>query len=122
MVLISTIAMTATFCSHLEVNLQNRIRGIKSIFARINFIGRFGAAALSMTIIYARLSGSGILDEIKNGSAANLKENPTVMEEFIAPIALFAIILIIRTLTGSLVDIATYFQNPQYDRRPAREE
>jgi hypothetical protein len=123
MVLISMKAMTATFYNHLEVNLQKRIRGIKSIFAWMNLIGvNIGAAALSMTIIYAGLSGSGILDVITNGSAANLKENPTVMEEFIAPIALFAIILIIGAVTGSLVYIATYFQNPRYDRRITREE
>jgi hypothetical protein len=113
MVLIALKATTATFYNHLEVNLQKRIRGIRSALAWINFIGvNIGAAALAITLIYAGLAGSGILDVIISGSSTNLKENTAVMTEFIAPIAVFAVILITGALAGSIVYFATYFQNP----------
>src|SRR5215213_1540794 len=81
MILIALIATTATFYNHLEVTLQRRIRGIKSVLAWINLIGiNAGGAAVAMTIIYAGLVGSGILNLIIDGgsAAANLKENTAV--------------------------------------------
>jgi hypothetical protein len=120
MILIALIATTATFYNHLEVNLQKRIRGIKSVLAWINLIGvNAGGAAVAMTIIYAGLVGSGILDVIIGGGSTttNLQENTAVMTEFIFPIVVSADILIAGAIVGSIVYFATYFQNPHYDGR-----
>jgi hypothetical protein len=66
--LITLIAITALFYNHLEVNLQKRIRGIKSVLAWINLMGiNVGGAATAITIIYAGLAGSGILDMMLSG-------------------------------------------------------
>ncbi len=62
LIFIALIATTAIFYNHLEVNLQKRIRGIKSALAWINLIGvNAGGAAAAITLIYAGLVGSGIL-------------------------------------------------------------
>ncbi len=111
MVLIALVATTATFYNHIEVNLQKRIRGMKSVLAWINLIGvNAGGSAVAMTIIYAGLVGSGIFDVITSGSAAaaaaaaaNLKENTAVMDDFIPTISVFAGILITGAVSGSVL-------------------
>jgi hypothetical protein len=121
MVLIALMATTATFYNHLEVNLQKRIRGMKSFLAWINLVGvNAGGSALAMTIIYAGLVGSGIFDVIISGSAAaaaaaaNIKENTAVMDDFIPTISVFAGILITGAVSGSVLYLATCFQNAQH--------
>jgi hypothetical protein len=60
-----------------------------------------GGAAVAMTLIYAGLVGSGILDVIISGSGfTNLKENTAVMSEFVFPIVVFADILITGAVVG----------------------
>jgi len=66
-----------------------------------------------MTIIYAGLVGSGILDLILNGQTANPRENATVMADFIVPIAVFAGVLITGSISGTLLYFLTCFQNPK---------
>jgi hypothetical protein len=128
LILINLIATTAIFYNHLEVNLQKRIRGIKSsVLAWINLIGiNAGGAAAALTIIYAGLVGSGIVDLMMiSGSTTstttdNLKQNTAIMDEFVFPIAAFAGLLITVAVVGTMVYFATYFQNPPHlDKRSA---
>jgi hypothetical protein len=113
LILIVAIATTAVFYSHLEVNLQKRIRGVRSALAWVNLVGmNVGGAAVTLMMVYAGLAGSGVLGVIASGgtTAAGLKENPAIMEQFITPIAAFAGLLIIGVVAGGLAYIATYFQ------------
>jgi energy-converting hydrogenase Eha subunit E len=120
--LITMIAITAIFYNHLEVNLQKRIRGIKSVLAWINLIGiNVGGAAAALTIIYAGLVGSGILDLMMTSGSTdttNLKQNTAIMADFVLPIAAFSSLLITGALAGTIVYFATYSQNSlQFDKR-----
>jgi hypothetical protein len=112
--LITLIAITALFYNHLEVNLQKRIRGIKSVLAWINLIGiNVGGAATAITIIYAGLAGSGILDMMLSGDTTdNLKQNTAIMAEFVLPIAAFSGLLITGAVAGTIVYFASYLHNP----------
>jgi hypothetical protein len=114
LILITLIAITAIFYNHLEVNLQKKIRGIKSILAWINLLGiNVGGAAVALTIIYAGLAGSGILDMITSGGTTdNLKQNSAIMAEFVLPIAAFSGLLVTGAAVGTIVYFASYFQNP----------
>ncbi len=118
-ILITLISMTATFYNHLEVNLQKKIRGIKSMLAWVNLIGvNVGGTVVAITLIYAGLVGSGIFDLIITGNdAATLKENPAIMNEFVIPIVVSINILIVGVIVGSIVYFATYFQNMVYTKR-----
>jgi hypothetical protein len=59
------------FYSHLEVRLQKKIRGIRSVFAWANLIGmNVGGAAVTLAMIYASLAGSGVLELIASGGAS----------------------------------------------------
>jgi hypothetical protein len=110
MILIVAIATTAVFYIHLEVGLQKKIRGIRSIFAMANLIGmNIGGAAVTLAMIYAGLAGSGMLGLIASGGASGREENPAAMEQFIVPIAAFAGLLIAGVLSGGLVYVTTYF-------------
>jgi hypothetical protein len=127
LILITMIATTAIFYNHLEANLQKRVKGFKSILAWANLIGiNVGGAAVALTIIYAGFVGSGILDLMISGSAtaANLKQNTAIMNEFVLPISAFAGILIIGAVVGTIAYFATYFSryaSLQEDRRAFHE-
>jgi hypothetical protein len=116
LILTTLIATTAIFYNYLELTLQKRIRGIKSVLAWINLIGiNVGGAAAALTIIYAGLVGSGILDLVVNastGTTTDLRQNTAIMTEYILPIAVFAGLLIMGVVAGTIVYFATYFQNP----------
>jgi hypothetical protein len=115
LIMIVAIATVTSFYNHLEVILQRRIVGLKSVLAWIHLIGlNVGIPAVTITIIYAGLVGSGILDLIVNGQTTSLRENITVMTDFIVPIAIFAGILIIGTISGTLLYFLTCFQNSKY--------
>jgi hypothetical protein len=119
LIMIVAIATVASFYNHLEVNLQRRIVGLKSLLAWIHLIGlNVGIPAVTMTIIYAGLIGSGILDLIVNGQTASLRENTTVMAGFIVPIAVFAGVLITGTISGTVLYFLTYLQNPKNNGGP----
>jgi len=116
LIMIVAIATVASFYNHLEVNLQKRIVGLKSLLAWIHLIGlNVGIPAVTMTIIYAGLVGSGIFDLIVNGQTSNLRENTTVMADFIIPIAVFAGVLITGTVSGTVLYFLTFLQNPRYN-------
>jgi hypothetical protein len=116
LILITLIAITAIFYSHLEVNLQKRIMGVKSVLAWINLVGiNVGGAAAAIMIIYAGLIGSGIHDMIISGGTSttdSLKQNTAIMAEFVLPIAAFSGLLITGAVVGTIMYFATYFQNP----------
>ncbi|MEO9364045.1 MAG: hypothetical protein ABI348_09110 [Nitrososphaera sp.] len=118
MILIVAIATTAIFYSHLEVSLQKRIRGVRSALAWTNLVGmNVGGAAVTLMMVYAGLAGSGVLGVIASGGGtAGLRENPAIMEQFIAPIAAFAGLLMAGVVAGGLAYIATYFQKPSAPR------
>jgi hypothetical protein len=113
LILITLIAATAIFYNHLEVNLQRRIMGVKSVLAWINLVGiNVGGSAVALTIIYAGLAGSGILDMIiSGGTTDNLKQNSAIMAEFVLPIAAFSGLLVTGAAVGTIVYFASYFQN-----------
>lgn len=122
MILVTLISMTATFYNHLEINLRLKIRGVKSLLAWVNLIGvNVGGAVVAITLIYAGLVGSGIFDLIITGNdAATLKENPTIMNEFVIPIVVSVNILIVGVIVGSILYLASYFQNMRYTKRKFR--
>jgi len=73
MILIVAIATTMVFYSRLEVRLQKKIRGIRSVFAWANPIGmNTGGAAETLAMIYASLTGSGVLELIASRGASGL--------------------------------------------------
>ncbi|AIC15898.1 hypothetical protein [Nitrososphaera viennensis] len=116
MILIVAIATTAIFYNHLEVNLQKRIRGVRSALAWANLVGmNVGGAAVTLMMVYAGLAGSGVLGVIASSGASGLSENPAIMGQFITPIAAFAGLLIIGVVAGGLAYIATYFQSKPTD-------
>src|ERR671931_2170927 len=86
MILVVAIAVTAMFYNHLEINMGKKIRGFKSVLAWIHLIGmNIGGTALTMTMIFAGLIGSGILGVITSGgdsassAVSQLKPNVAIM-------------------------------------------
>lgn len=115
MILVVAIAVTAVFYNHLEINMGKRIRGLKAVLAWIHLIGmNVGGTAITLTMIFAGLIGSGIFSVITNGGSssavAKLTSNPAVMVQFIAPISAFAGLLSIGVVAGGITYIATYLQ------------
>lgn len=119
LILITLISMTATFYNHLEKNLRLKLSGVKSLLAWVNLFGvNVGGAVVAITLIYAGLVGSGIFDLIITGKdVATLKENPTIMNEFVIPIVVSVNILIVGVIVGSILYFVSYFQNMQYAKR-----
>lgn len=93
------------------------LKGIKSLLAWVNLIGVNVGAVVPITLIYAGLVGLGILDLIIAGNDAwTLKENPSVMNEFVIPIVVSVNVLVIGVIVGTIVYFATYFQNMRYTK------
>lgn len=112
LILVVAIAVTAVFYQHLEVNMNRKIRGVRSGLAWIHLIGmNVGGAATTITMIFAGMTGTGILDVIlSGGSAQNLQPNLTVMEQFVMPIAALAGLLSIGVLTGGIAFVTSYLK------------
>jgi hypothetical protein len=117
MILVVAIAVTAVFYNHLEINMGKKIRGFKSVLAWIHLIGmNIGGTALTMTMIFAGLIGSGILGVITSGGSSSasavsqLRPNIAIMVQFITPIAAFTGILSIGVISGGITYILTYLQ------------
>ncbi|HYY40669.1 MAG TPA: hypothetical protein VE692_05425 [Nitrososphaera sp.] len=74
MILVVTIAATAVFYNHLEVGMSRRIRGYRSVLAWIHLVGMnvYGAAT-TITMIFAGITGSGILGPILERTGATAK-------------------------------------------------
>jgi hypothetical protein len=114
MVLIVAIAVTAVFYSHLEVSMGRRIRGFRSCIACVHLVGmNIGGAATTITMIFAGLAGSGVLGVIVGGSDL-LQENTAIMDQFIAPIGIFTVVLSIGVISGGLVYVMTYLCSFRY--------
>jgi hypothetical protein len=119
MILVVAIAVTAVFYNHLEINMGKKIRGFKSVLAWIHLIGmNIGGTALTMTMIFAGLIGSGILGVITSGgdsasAVSQLRPNVAIMVQFITPIAAFAGILSIGVISGGITYILTYLKKQQ---------
>src|ERR687887_2366880 len=118
MILVVAIAVTAVFYNHLEINMGKKIRGFKSVLAWIHLIGmNIGGTALTMTMIFAGLIGSGILGVITSGggsasaAVSQLRPNVAIMVQFITPIAAFVGILSIGVISGGITYILTYLKN-----------
>lgn len=114
LILVVAIAVTAVFYNHLEINMNRRISGVRSVLAWIHLVGmNVGGAATTITMIFAGLAGTGIIDVILGGgsadSMANLQPNLTVMERFVTPIAALAGLLSIGVLAGGLTFVSSYF-------------
>jgi hypothetical protein len=74
-----------------------------------------GGTALTMTMIFAGLIGSGILGVITSGgdsasAVSQLRPNVAIMVQFITPIAAFAGILSIGVISGGITYILTYLK------------
>src|SRR5918992_4075533 len=114
MILIVSIATTAVFYNHFEVNMQRTIRGFRSVLAWVHLIGmNVGGATVTLTMIYAGLVGSGIMGIIMSGgnNAVELKPNTQVLEQFIIPISIFAMILVIGLIAGGLTFLLNFMRH-----------
>ena len=114
MILIVSIATTAVFYNHFEVNMQRTIRGFGSVLAWVHLIGmNVGGATVTLTMIYAGLVGSGIIGIIMSGgnNAVELKPNTQVLEQFIVPISAFAMILVIGLIAGGLTFLLNFMRH-----------
>lgn len=114
MILIVSIATTSVFYNHFEVNMQRVIRGFRSVLAWVHLIGmNVGGATVTLTMIYAGLVGSGIIEIIMSGgnNAVELKPNTQILEQFIIPISIFAAILVIGLIAGGLTFLLSFLGN-----------
>jgi hypothetical protein len=110
MILIVAIATTAIFYNQLEVNMNRRIEGFRSVLAWIHLLGmNIGGATVTLTIASAGLIGSGVIVTIlSGGNIAELKPNTQIMEQFIIPISIFAAVLVIGLIAGGLTFLLNY--------------
>lgn len=115
LILVVAIAVTAIFYQQLEVNMNRRLRGVRSALAWVHLIGmNVGGAATTITKILAGLAGTGIIDVILGGGNAesmqNLQPNLGIMEQFVTPIAALAGLLSIGVLSGGITFVTSYWR------------
>jgi hypothetical protein len=109
LILVVAIAVTAGFYNHLQINLKRRFSGITKVLAWIHLIGmNVGGAGATILMIFAGLSGSGVLSILVEGSIG--KENIMIMNSFVLPIASFIGVLCIGVISGGLAYTITYKQ------------
>jgi hypothetical protein len=124
MILIVSIATTSVFYNHFEVNMQRIIRGFRSVLAWVHLIGmNVGGATVTLTMIYAGLVGSGIMEIIMSGgnNVVELKPNTQVLEQFIIPISIFAGILVIGLIAGGLTFLLSFLGNMKRSEHKLRQ-
>ena len=110
LILIVAIAATAGFYNHLQINLKRKFSGISKVLAWSHLIGmNIGGTGTTILMIFAGLSGSGLLSIFSDGNIGN--ENVVIMNSFILPIASFIGILSIGVISGGLAYILTYKKN-----------
>lgn len=95
--------------------MTKRISGFRKVLAWIHLIGmNVGGTAITLTMIFAGLIGSGILGVITSGAStsavAKLTPNNGIMVQSIPPIATFAGLLSIGVIAGGITYIVTYLQ------------
>jgi hypothetical protein len=112
-VLIVAIASTAVFYIHFEVNMLKRMHGFRSMLAWAHLIGmNVGGASITLSMIYAGLVGSGVIEIVlSGGDISELRSNTQIMEEFIIPISISAAILVIGLIAGGLTFLVNYLGN-----------
>src|SRR5438874_13183408 len=72
MILVVAIAVTAVFYNHLEINMGKKVRRSKTVLAWIHLIGmNVGGTAITLTMIFAGLIGSGIFSVITSGGSSS---------------------------------------------------
>jgi len=109
LILVVAIAVTGGFYNHLQINLKRRFSRITKVLAWIHLICmNIGGAGSTILMIFAGLSGSGVLSIFTEGNIG--KENVMIMNSFILPIALFIGILCIGVISGGLAYIIAYKQ------------
>jgi hypothetical protein len=109
LILVVAIAVTAVFYNHLEVGMDRQIRGFRSVLAWIHLVGmNVGGAATTIVMIFAGLTGSGMLGVILGGSS--LQPNAAIMDQFVPVIAAFTGLLSIGVIAGGLAYITTYLR------------
>jgi hypothetical protein len=116
MILVVAIAVTAVFYNHLEISMGRKIRGFRSVLAWVHLAGmNVGGAATTITMIFAGLAGSGVLGLILGGSDS-LQPNTAIMDQFIAPIAIFTGVLSIGVISGGLAFVMSYLRKLPYSQ------
>lgn len=116
MILVVAIAVSAVFYSHFEVGMGRQIQGFRSFLAWIHLVGmNVGGAATTIIMIFAGLAGSGVLGIIVGGSDT-LQENTAIMDQFIAPIAIFTGVLSIGVISGGLAFVMSYLRKLPYSQ------
>jgi hypothetical protein len=109
LVLIVAIAVTAIFYIHLEVNLKRKISGLLNALAWIHLFGmNIGGPLATILMIFAGLSGSGILSIFTEGKVGY--QNVEIMDAFISPIAVSIGILSIGVICGGLTYTLAYLK------------
>ena len=112
LILIVAIAVTAVFYNHLEINLKKKLSRISNILAWIHLLGmNIGGPGATILMIFAGLSGSGVLFVFIEGSLG--KEDIAIMTSFIPPIALFVVILSIGVICGGIGYLMAYLSKTQ---------
>src|SRR3954468_6091194 len=112
LIFIVAIAVTAIFYIHLEVNLKRKISGLLNILAWFHLLGmNIGGPLATILMIFAGLSGSGIISIFSNGTIG--PQNVEVLSAFINPIALSIGILSIGVICGGLAYTLTYFKGKE---------
>src|ERR687895_676518 len=110
MILVVAIAVSAVFYSHFEVSMGRQVRGFRSFLAWIHLVGmNVGGAATTIIMIFAGLAGSGVFGIIVGGSDT-LQENTAIMNQFIAPSAIFTGVLSIGMISGGLAFVMSYLK------------
>lgn len=115
LILIVAIAVSAVFYLHLEIHMAKKIKGLKSVLAGIHLIGmNIGGAGTTIIMVFAGLTGSGILDLVFSGETSvldsTINSNVDIMEQFILPISGFAGLLSLGIILGGVVYIITFLQ------------
>ena len=107
LILVIAIAVTAVFYNHLEINLSRKFSGIRRILAWIHLIGmNVGGTGATVLMIFAGLAASGVLSVFAEGHLG--KQNATILDAFIAPIASFIGILAIGVICGGIGYLLAY--------------
>jgi hypothetical protein len=71
-----------------------------------------GGASITLSMIYAGLVGSGVIEIVlSGGDISELRSNTQIMEEFIIPISISAAILVIGLIAGGLTFLVNYLGN-----------
>jgi len=107
LILIVAIAVTAVFYNHLEINLKKKFSKISNILAWIHLLGmNIGGAGTTILMIFAGLTGSGVLSLFIEGKLGN--QDVVIMNSFIPFIAFFIVVLSIGVICGGAAYLIAY--------------